>query len=107
METIIKYIWLTTKGLSPRKLSKLLEIFPSIEEIYIYNDYEQIIFLNQKERDLLLDKSLVKAENIYNKCVEKGISIITIDDSNYPQILKEISKTKIISIKNALNARQL
>lgn len=96
METIIKYIWLTIKGISPRKLFKLLGEFPVVEEIYLCNNFGGIRFLNPKDKDLLMDKSLQRAEDIYHKCVEKGIRIITIEDENYPQILKEISSPPIV-----------
>lgn len=96
MERIIKYIWFTIKGITPRKLIMLLDYFPTIEELYFTPKFNDISFLNSKEKESLAEKSLVNAEKIYKKCVEKGIKILTIDDINYPAILKEISSPPIV-----------
>lgn len=103
MERIIKYIWFTIKGISPRKLMMLLEYFPTIEELYYTPKYDFLPYLSPKERQQLEDKSLERAESIYKRCIECGIRILTIEDINYPQILKEISSPPIVLYQKGKN----
>lgn len=96
METVIKYIWLAMKGIAPRKVCALLDSFSSIEDIYLSRNYTGLANLKSKEIELLADKSLKRAENVYRRCIECGVRIITIEDANYPQLLKETDAPPIV-----------
>lgn len=47
--------------------------------------------LNQRQTDALCDKDLSQAQEILRTCDEQKIQIITIEDSAYPEILREIA----------------
>jgi len=93
MERIRLWLWLTlANGISSSKISSLLEIFDSIEDIYKAKktDYEKIPKISAKDADILSNKSLKRAEEVIDECRSKGIRILTMESPYYPENLMHI-----------------
>lgn len=90
---LVHWIWLATRpGVSDRLKVALLESFQDPEDIF-YADpdaYAQIDGVTEEIREALQDKNLSGAEEILEKCEEKRIRILTIQDAAYPKRLKNI-----------------
>ena len=80
MSTLKYWVWLSAlTELSPKTRFELLNIFGEPELLY-HADENQLLErcrLSERERGILLDKSLSRANLILEKCHEEGISILT------------------------------
>ena len=84
------WIWAKeTLGLNNKKLLRLVEHCGSIEEIYQCEDFSTAAFLSEKEQKELLKKDLRSAWEIYGECEMNQIGILTLEDAQYPALLKE------------------
>ena len=84
----IKWIWLSSKhGITPIKINMLLEHFGGIDNIYEAEkaDYEALGAVSERDAEALADKSLDKADKIYEKTVNAGIRAICPADEEYPK----------------------
>jgi len=92
MAALKYWIWLSTrKGLTPGELVRVAEHFGSPELAY-YSDpveYEQL-GLRKSKWETLLDKSLEEAEEILGNCDRLGVSVLTLQDADYPERLRQI-----------------
>ena len=92
-------IWLAEAfGAGSRVSAKLCEYYSSFEEIY-NADLEEIsliegIYAHHIEK--LRNKSLKRAEEIYEECLALKIDIFTIYDDIYPENLKNISDPPVL-----------
>ncbi len=91
MDKILKFIWLTQKGIAPPKIRLLFDYFGTIDNIYLSKSYNIFSKFTQSEMNSLSDKSLDRAEEIYRKCQRCGARILTYDDKSYPEALRNIS----------------
>ncbi len=71
----------------------LLEEFGDIESIYNCedNDVKDLPWLYDNQKSKILDKTLDKAKSVVRWCEKSGVKIITLDDDNYPETLKDIN----------------
>lgn len=88
-------LWIWTKlavNDSSVKLSKLYKKYKDVEAIYNLSQQEIIecSFLDDDSKARLMTKSLDKAEKLKAECDVRNIKIITIDDENYPTLLRDI-----------------
>ena len=94
MEKNKYWVWLSLiKDLGSRKKQKLLEIYKTPENIYKLNKKELISVkgIGEKIADNILNESIRKNIEKHVLYMEKNkIDIISINDREYPQILKEI-----------------
>ncbi len=91
-QSILYWLWLTTcRGVSSVDITSLLEQFDTIDEIYKETDFSTVTDIKPSAKRALTDKSLKKAEVIFNICNQKEITILTYDDINYPDILRGLS----------------
>ena len=90
----LKYwIWLTAaSNLGPVGINALLDEFGSPENIYFADEgsIAAAAELNATAKTELADKSFDRAEIILENCETAGIGIITIQDADYPDRLKNI-----------------
>lgn len=90
----LKYwLWLTTrKGLEHGRALAVLDYFLTPERAYYADreDYESLPLPPQLWRSLL-DKSLERADRILGDCDRLGLRILTFQDADYPQRLKQIA----------------
>ena len=92
MESVLYWIWLTSKTvIAPRKITSLLEYFGTAEEIYREETYANIPNIGMKEISALKDKSLSEAKKIKQKIDEMGARIVTFEDEDYPDKLRNIT----------------
>ena len=88
------WIWLTTrKGLGSRGVMQVLEFFGTPERAF-YADpeqYDQILGLSALARSSLRDKGQEGTDRILGDCDRLGVRIMTLNDGNYPERLREIA----------------
>ncbi|MBQ8600166.1 MAG: DNA-processing protein DprA [Clostridia bacterium] len=93
MELNHHLLWLWAKeclNYNNKKLLQTVEFFGSIEEVYKCNDFRICKILSEKEVRLLSKKDLRSAWETYGLCEEQQIGILTLEDSTYPSMLREI-----------------
>ena len=92
MDKVLYWIWLTSKPLiSPNKITSLLERLGSAEEIYRAEEYANIPNIGAKEISALMDKSLAQANKIKKTIDDMGARVITFEDEDYPDRLRNIT----------------
>ena len=87
------WLWLSLKkGIGQQKLTHLLELFDSPEDIFKLSkdQLEQIEGLSGEDIRQLSDKSLKSAHFVKEQCKQHGIRILTHDSKFYPEKLKQI-----------------
>lgn len=85
------WLWLTSAdGINSQKITRLLEHFGSVEEIYPAEDYSQTEGLDIDSQKGLLNKSFTRAEKILEDCKRFRIRILTFDNPHYPKLLAHI-----------------
>ncbi len=92
-ENHILWIWLKT-ALNDRSLKtyKIYKKLGNIQSIYscTVKDIDSLEFLTDKDKSMLLDKDLSSANQTYRLCKSNSIGITTIEDDDYPKLLREI-----------------
>ncbi len=92
MSKRVYWLWLASKpDLEAAVIRRLTESFGTPE--FLYGAEREVLLkagLPKRQTDALCDKDLSRAEHILRVCEEKKISILTIEDSAYPDILREI-----------------
>ncbi len=91
---LIHWIWLATRtGLNDRKRMALLERFQDAEGVFYATDRDcaALKCIDPDALDCLRNKSLTQAQEILDRCMEKGIHLLTMQDAAYPDRLKSIA----------------
>lgn len=94
MELNHHLLWLWAKEclhFNNKKLLQVIEFFGSVEEFYHCEDVSVCKLLTEKECKVLNKKDLRSAWETYGLCEEHQIGILTLEDANYPSLLKEIA----------------
>ena len=92
------WLWLTTRrNVGRKRIRNLLERYETPEAIYRASaqDYENAE-LDASETESLLQKDLAEARKILLRCEEKQIEILTIQDSRYPERLRQIDDPPVL-----------
>lgn len=85
------WLWLTLKNnIKPKELSYLLAEGRNAGEIYAIDDPKELSGLSEETVKAVMDKSLDEAKTVAEKIAKMGGYIVTIEDENYPQLLKSI-----------------
>lgn len=98
MSARLAWIWFSERrGFSPYSKKQMLAHFLDAEAIYAA-DETAFAGLNLQQRQLqaLLDKNLDGARAISDTCKEKGIAIVTLEDSSYPDLLRSIDDAPVL-----------
>lgn len=93
------WLWLTTrKGIGLRGKLDVLAHFGSPDAAYMADEaeYAQIEGLQKRDRTSLMDKSLDGAERILNDCYEADIKLLTWQDAQYPERLRNIDDPPVL-----------
>ena len=92
MSALGYWVWLSSlKGIGARSADKIIEVFGSPEKAFFADDRMiEDTTLSKFEKDAIKDKSLGRAEEIMRTCRDKNIRILTINDAEYPERLKNI-----------------
>lgn len=95
----LKYwLWLTTRaGLGPAGALTVLDYFSTPERAYygIQEDYDAL-HLPPDIQNSLLDKSLDEADRILGDCDRLGLQVMTFQDADYPQRLRQIEFPPVV-----------
>ena len=105
MAALKYWIWLTTRrGLTPLQTFRLLDHFGTPEAAYFADREEyRLCGLTDWQQRTLLDKSLDGAERILGDCDRLGIRILTIQDAEYPERLRQIANPPcVLHVKGKL-----
>ena len=90
---MIYWIWLQNAlGFASAKLKPLLQYFSTAENVYNadISEIASVVLLTPQEFKRFQNKSLAKADKIFNMCSESGIQIVTYNDTKYPDNLRNI-----------------
>ncbi len=96
---LIHWIWLSTRpGMNDRQKKLVLDAFGDPEDVYCANQPElsRLEGLDQEAVSALMDKQLSNAQTILRQCVDKGISLCTMQDAAYPNRLKHIADPPLV-----------
>lgn len=108
MSTVRHWLWLSTRGSRPeRYAARILAHFGTPEGAYHADQgaYDQIEGLSEKVKKALLDKSLAGVDKILQDCQRFGIRILTIQDAEYPERLRQIQTPPcVLYVKGQLPA---
>ncbi|MBQ9530568.1 MAG: DNA-processing protein DprA [Eubacterium sp.] len=87
------WIWLSNCLGEGAKFKEIIEDFGSIEKLYESNilEWRMSPALNPKQIEKMTKSNLEESERIIEECKKNSWSIITYDDEEYPQRLREIS----------------
>lgn len=94
MSTLRYWLWLTNlRSLSPPAAFRLLDYFGTPEAAYFADpaEYELVEDLGSAVKSALRDKSMDRAEEILSRCSELGVHILTLQDAQYPERLRQLS----------------
>ena len=93
------WLWLATRPqVSARTVARLLREFGTAEHLYAA-DREALAFapgLLASQRDALADKDVRDAERIAAACDAHGIAVLTLADTAYPDLLRQIDDPPIV-----------
>lgn len=96
----VKYwAWLSClQGVRPLVKYRLLEAYGGPERAFRASERELSRFpdIRPKERELLLAKDMSRAERALSVCEEKGISLLTLQDAQYPDRLRNIPDPPVV-----------
>ncbi len=93
MSNLIYWIWLATrKGVGATMALRLLDVFVTPQRVYYGedNDYQGIEGMTPFLMKSLGDKNLDEANEILGHCDQLNIQIMTIQDADYPERLRQI-----------------
>lgn len=93
MASVKYWLWLTTrKGLGTLTMVRVLDRFGSPEGAYFADEeaYDLVESLSVQGKRSLMDKDLSGAEAILADCDRLGIRLLTLQDAEYPNRLKQI-----------------
>lgn len=94
MEVNHHLLWIWAKEILNFNNKKLLRLIQecggTIFDVYHCEDFSSHHFLTEKEVQALIKKDLRNAWEIFGDCEMNQIGILTLDDSCYPTLLKEI-----------------
>lgn len=99
MAAVNYWLWLNTrKGVGQRGILRLLDYFGSPERVYfaLREDFEPIAGLSAQTVDSLMDKSMEESDAILGRCDELGVQIMTIQDSDYPERLRQLDDPPVV-----------
>lgn len=98
MASVKHWIWLAELFRSGKRVNELLEHFGSPEEVFhaSVRELKQVPSLRDEDREAILCHDLTLAEEIRAACKEKGIHIVTYQDSTYPVSLRSIPNPPLV-----------
>ena len=97
MNNEIYWLWLTLKSeLNHKDISALLDKFDNAKEIYNADDLDGICNISDDAVKSVMNKSLANAFEVQAKIRHMDGYIVTIEDSEYPELLKSIYNPPLV-----------
>ena len=91
------WVWLAHRpGLTDWLKWQILQKYGTPENVYFSDGYEDIEHLTAEGYRALMDKNLGPAEKILEKCVNKRLHLMTVQDAAYPQRLRNIPDPPLV-----------
>ena len=93
MAALNYWLWLTTrKGVGQRSVLRVLEYFGTPERVYFAQreDLELVPGLTAQAVGGLLNKDMGESETILERCDRLGVQLMTLQDADYPERLRQI-----------------
>lgn len=91
------WVWLALKDeIKPREIVELTSHFRDIKELYKKSDRKDFENFSEETINALMDKSLDDANKVIAKIQNMGGYILTLDDDNYPSLLRNIYDPPIV-----------
>jgi len=93
MATLKYWLWLTNlRGFSTFAAFRLLEHFGTPESAYFADpaEYAMVEGLSSAAQSALREKAMDKAESILEDCDRLGVRILTLQDAQYPERLRQL-----------------
>ncbi len=95
-ENNIYYVWLSKQlGAGSAAPKKLLHQFENAKAVYECKDYS-LFSLTPKQNSSLMDKNLLEAKRAISSSLNLGFHVISYEDDNYPQKLRELSNPPMV-----------
>ena len=96
----VKYwIWLScARGVRPQTKLRLLELFGGPDGIYAASPQElaAVPGIQPQELEKLTDRDMGETERVLSACGERGISLLTLQDAEYPERLRNIPDPPVV-----------
>ena len=99
MSTLRHWLWLSTRGPAPGMYAaKLLDHFGTPEAVYFASEEElnQVAGLPPKVHQALADKRMYGVENILTDCERLNIRVLTRQDAEYPERLRQLDNAPCV-----------
>lgn len=99
MASLKYWLWLSTrKGLGSLGALRLLDHFLTPEQIYFARseEYDMVEGVSPAGRTELADKDLSRVQEILADCDRLGLRILTMQDADYPERLRQIADPPIV-----------
>ncbi len=91
MEHILYWLWLTGLfGVNSGRFLPMIEKMGGIENFYNAKVYPKSVEFSSKTVEKLNNKSLEWAETVCGICTKKNIRILTVESTDYPEVLTHI-----------------
>ena len=99
MSTLKYWVWLSSlSGVGPITAKKLLARFETVEKVFFAREeeYREVPDIRQREITALSKKNIGDANKILSACEENNFRIITIQDAEYPERLRNIYDPPVV-----------
>lgn len=99
MAAVNYWLWLTTrKGVGQRSILRVLEYFGTPERVYFAQreDLELVPGLPPQALRGFLDKRMEESDAILGRCDQLGVQIMTIQDADYPERLRQLDDPPVV-----------
>lgn len=95
---MLKYwLWLATrKGPGLQGIYKVARSFPNVEQAYRATSEEYKSTAGVRHIGTLADKDLTQAEQIIKQCAKADIRIVTLQDAEYPKMLRTMPDAPVV-----------
>ena len=94
---LLYWLWfIQIDTLSRRQKLAILRHFEDIESLYQCKTYQNIPELTPEQIASLQEKDLRAAKTVHNICLRKNINVLTLSDSDYPRLLRNISEPPLV-----------
>ncbi len=106
MDKNIIWLWFNeTVKITRRKKRELYRVFGSVEKIYgaTRSELGEVEFLTEADKTSLCDKDTHEASATFEKIKEFGARLITIDNEDYPVVLREIDDPPCVLYAKGIN----
>ena len=107
MSAIKYWLWLSAAAVSPKAKAALIDKYSDAEKAFYApaGEFETLTGVSKKEAETLEKRDISCADRILAACARQGIRVVTMQDADYPQRLKNIfAPPVVIYLKGRLHS---